>query len=297
MELEHMNPMVSTFRSDTSRTAFPWLESPYTMDFIELMLEQGRGTAWEPLQFSVDGFIKIDLELSDEFIDTLIDEAYSNETVVEQEEGYHYNDSPRIFEAWKTSQKVLDLARHPKVLEKLEFLYGRKPLPFQTINFRHSSNQPLHSDTIHFNSLPNKWMCGVWVALEDTNLRTGTLQYVPKSHRWPEITFQDLGLETPEYGSQFANYKIYEEAIEAMVQKQSVKKSTLHAKKGTAIIWASNLLHGGTKATDEKLTRYSQATHYYFEGVDTYSPMFSDMNKGSISHKAAKDIMGYEIGT
>ena len=48
-----------------------------------------------------------------------------------------------------------------------------------------------------------------------------------------------------------------------------------HAKKGQALIWAANLLHGGAAQTNLKRTRYSQVTHYYFDNCCYYTPMSS----------------------
>ena len=37
-------------------------------------------------------------------------------------------------------------------------------------------------------------------------------------------------------------------------------------RKGQALIWSANLLHGGAPQRDRSRTRHSQVTHYYFEG-------------------------------
>ena len=47
-----------------------------------------------------------------------------------------------------------------------------------------SPSVDLGSDTIHFNSIPNYWMTGVWVALEDVDKNNGALKIIPKSHKW-----------------------------------------------------------------------------------------------------------------
>ena len=52
-------------------------------------------------------------------------------------------------------------------------------------------------------------------------------------------------------------------------------------KKGTALIWSANLLHGGGIIVDKDRTRFSQVTHYNFKGCDYYyHPFFSVPNKG-----------------
>jgi hypothetical protein len=43
--------------------------------------------------------------------------------------------------------------------------------------------------------------------------------------------------------------------------------------KGQAVIWAANLLHGGSLQRDRSRTRHSQVTHYFFEGSRVFNPM------------------------
>ena len=46
-------------------------------------------------------------------------------------------------------------------------------------------------------------------------------------------------------------------------------------KKGQALIWSANLLHGGSPAKDPNRTRKSQVTHFFFEGTRYYTPLMS----------------------
>lgn len=56
----------------------------------------------------------------------------------------------------------------------------------------------------------------------------------------------------------------------------------LRCKKGQALIWLSNLLHGGAKQNDPNRTRWSQVTHYYFEGCTYWRPYASNLSTGDI---------------
>ena len=42
------------------------------------------------------------------------------------------------------------------------------------------------------------------------------------------------------------------------------------------MIWASNLLHGGSQQKDKHRTRHSQVTHYFFEGSRVFTPMLTE---------------------
>src|SRR6185312_3995704 len=60
----------------------------------------------------------------------------------------------RTQDAWNRFPAVGDIATAARILETLQMLYQRDPIPFQTLNFRVATQQRAHSDTIHFNTLP-----------------------------------------------------------------------------------------------------------------------------------------------
>ena len=149
-------------------------------------------------------------------------------------------------------------------------LFGRKPLPFQTLNFPSATQQHAHSDTIHFNSSPKGFVAGVWIALEDIDMENGPLIYYPGSHKMREYTMNSFGLEA---GSE--NYPEYEQAIQQLINEKELSPDYGTIKKGEALIWHSNLLHGGSALKDVSRSRHSQVTHYFFSGCKYYTPMDS----------------------
>lgn len=97
-------------------------------------------------------------------------------------------DPARAFTANLTEQRrnsakekaVKLLAVDPDTLEFMEYLHaGRRIFPYQTLNFPHGSEQPLHSDLIHADTSPRTLLSAAWVALEDMNANNGPLRYVP----------------------------------------------------------------------------------------------------------------------
>jgi len=266
----------------------PWTESPLfykILDSIDLS-EEEREMA---IKFNRDGYVTLDLELDDSLINK-VKKDISRGDFKFQENFYHYSDSPRVFEAWRHSEAVRSIANNEKVIKTIEFLYGRTALPFQTINFLKGSNQPIHSDAIHFHSIPYNWVAACWVAFEDVDEENGTLEYYPGSHKLPIYDFKSLNLSPTKYGEQAENYKVYEKFIQDVIESNKFEKSLFKAKKGQALIWSANLLHGGSKVKDSKRTRWSQATHYYFEGCEKYyAPMFSDPFNGIYSEKSLEE--------
>ncbi len=207
-----------------------------------------------------------------------------------------YQSEGRIQDAWKTSLRVKAIALAPAVLKILLELYGREPLPFQTLNFPVGTQQPVHSDTIHFNSQPTGFMSGVWVALEDIEMDAGPVVYYPGSHKLPELILDDVvptareGFHGTTSGSSQGTAVMtaplpppadlypmyYEPYIADMIARSEMKPHYATLKKGQAFLWAANLLHGGSPQTNKSRTRHSQVTHYYYEGCTYYTPLFSD---------------------
>lgn len=170
---------------------------------------------------------------------------------------------------------VREIACNQTVLDLLTKLYGRRAFPFQTLNFAMGTQQHYHSDSVHFSSVPERFMVGVWVALEDIGPEQGPLVYYPGSHKWPILYFDQLGIGLGHKRSKPAQ-EFYHHAWAAYVEANGVEPEYFHAKKGQALIWAANLLHGGMTHTDHTKTRWSQVTHYYFDDCCYVVPLRSN---------------------
>ncbi|RQW37011.1 phytanoyl-CoA dioxygenase [Novosphingobium sp. LASN5T] len=167
----------------------------------------------------------------------------------------------RIQDAWVFSEDVRAIAANQAILDLLSKLWGRRAFPFQTLNFPVGTEQAAHSDAVHFSSLPERFMCGVWLAMEDIGPDAGPLLYYPGSHRWPIMTNGLIGRRG--FGGELDSAQTpYEAVWGALVEAHGLQIEQFHARKGQALIWCSNLLHGGSPQIDPRLTRWSQVTHY-----------------------------------
>jgi hypothetical protein len=197
--------------------------------------------------------------------------------------------SLRVRDAWRTNQQVRDIASNGAILDLLGKLYGRRAMPFQTLNFPVGTQQHLHTDIVHFHSSPERFMCAVWVAMEDIEASNGPLMYVPGSHRWPIYTNEHLGLCATNMADS-PTQVLYEPMWRALLEAHDIAPETLRAKKGQALIWAANLMHGGALQEDPRRTRWSQVTHYFFDDCAYFVPMMSDPMIGSIAFRRLIDI-------
>lgn len=197
----------------------------------------------------------------------------------------------RVQDAWDKIPEVKQIACNAKVLDLLNELYGRRAFPFQTLNFPVGTQQHYHTDSVHFSCCPERFMVGVWVALEDIDADNGPLIYYPGSHKLPIFTNEHIG-KNPDFRAQnpYVQYPFYEKAWEAIVEALDLKPLYFHAKKGQALIWSANLLHGGAAQRDINRTRWSQVTHYYFENCCYYTPLGSLPFVGPTQYREIRDI-------
>lgn len=185
----------------------------------------------------------------------------------------------RVQDAWYRSRAIRRLAAWPRMRELLRAAYGRDPFPFQTLNFLAGSQQPLHADTVHFNSVPERFMCGVWIALEDVEEGAGPLVYHPGSHKLPVMTMRDAGVNSPAPTPEDYERSFVPRFAERIAASGLPAKHAL-IKKGWAFVWAANLAHGGSAIAKPGSTRKSLVVHCYFEDCLYYTPMTSDETAG-----------------
>lgn len=252
----------------------PWIESPF---FNEILVVKNLDEEKKKLaiEYNKNGYITLNGLVETESIDALVIELKEKAFTPEYKPKIPSRDDTRVQDYWMDSDLVKSIACNKQILDLLELFYERKPIPFQTLNFRVGTQQKGHSDAIHFNSIPSKYMCGVWVALEDINEDNGPLFYYPGSHKLPEYNISDIISEAKT--TTYDDYLKYEVFLEKLMVSSGLEKKIFKAKKGDILIWAANLVHGGSPVTNQSLSRFSQVTHYFFENCLYYTPMTSNM--------------------
>ena len=193
-------------------------------------------------------------------------------------------------DAWQSDPNVKRIALNPTILKILERVYGRPAFAFQTLNFAVGTQQPAHSDSVHFSSSPEGFMCGVWLALQDIDLDNGPLIYYPGSHRWPHYGNEHIGVNAWHQPKRGAHAGAYRRLWDELVALKETQPARFTARKGQAIIWHARLLHGGDKQNDPMRSRFSQVTHYYFRDCAYYTPQYSDPFYGNIFFRQLTDI-------
>ena len=232
-------------------------------------------------QFELVGYVVIKLNNSEDLIDSInfdVEKLLDSGDFRTNSKIYSYNNSPRIVEAWKHSESIRNLVFHPQILSVMQSLFDQEPLPFSTINFVRSTEQPFHSDAVHFPTRPANQLAAAWVALEDIDLRSGPLQVIPGSHMNPEFVYSQIDQPLAKSLSDVKSlYSAYEEWVVKFVKERHLVPVIPRLSKGDCLIWDSNLLHGSPECIDNSLTRRSQVVHYHFGArTNYYNLAFSD---------------------
>jgi ectoine hydroxylase-related dioxygenase (phytanoyl-CoA dioxygenase family) len=280
---------------DPEAVELPWVETPLFLNGLQKM-ECPEWYKKHAMEIHNSGYTIIELDVDELLIDNInhdIEKIILDGNFKTNPLMYHYNESPRIVEAWKYSESIITLAKSKKIIELLKFLYRKKAKPFNTNNFIKGSEQPLHSDYIHFGSIPHFYLVGVWVPLEDIHPDSGPLIGVPKSHKLPVIDYISLNLQNPNNMKELEQrYRVYEGYIQSLVENLDLQKKEFIVKKGQVIIWAANFLHGAKKINNHNLSRKSLAFHYHFEGQKYYNPNFSNPRYGDYQYR---DLTNHSI--
>jgi ectoine hydroxylase-related dioxygenase (phytanoyl-CoA dioxygenase family) len=176
----------------------------------------------------------------------------------------HYDDVTKVSDVHSYYANAGELVFPPPVLRFLTQIYDRPPVVFQTMTMRKGSQENLHIDTGPLTLTEPMSMAASWVALEDVQPQSGEFQFVPGSHRLPELLH--YGTDKGHHGD-YREYGTILETTLRMCEERGLKTETFMAKKGDVLIWHADLMHGGAPIQDHTRTRKSLVAHFMPLGV------------------------------
>ena len=168
--------------------------------------------------------------------------------------------------------RASELIFPPAVLRFMSLIYERPPVAFQSMSMRKGSEEPLHIDTGPLTLTEPMSMAASWVALEDVKPHSGEFQFVPGSHRVPEVLHH--GVSKGHHGEMDVYGALLARVLE-MCDQRGLRTERFMAKKGDVLIWHADLMHGGAKIEDPATTRLSFIAHFMPLGV---MPTFYDFS-------------------
>lgn len=161
-----------------------------------------------------------------------------------------------------------------KVQRFLELIYdGAAPVVFQTMSMRKGTEEELHIDTGPLTLTEPMSLTASWLALEDIHEDAGPLMFVPGSHRVKEVLHRGGGKG---HRDDMTDYGRVLRAILAQCEERGLRTERFLARKGDVLIWAADLMHGGSPIVDPTRTRQSLVCHFMPHGV---RPTFYDASQ------------------
>jgi ectoine hydroxylase-related dioxygenase (phytanoyl-CoA dioxygenase family) len=186
-----------------------------------------------------------------------------------------YDEVTKVSDLHCCFARAQDLIFPPAVLRFMTLIYERPPVVFQTMTMRKGSEETLHIDTGPLTLTEPMSMAASWVALEDVQSLSGEFQFIPGSHRLPELLH--YGTDKGHHGDQQEYGNILQTTLH-MCEERGLQTQTFMAKKGDVLIWHADLMHGGAPIEDRLRTRKSLVAHFMPLGV---MPTFYNFSKVS----------------
>ncbi|HWA87849.1 MAG TPA: phytanoyl-CoA dioxygenase family protein [Opitutus sp.] len=283
---------VKAFRAENFPYAgpHPWLDRADWPELLQAKLDRGELTADEAERcryWSTHGYLILENCIDAATVDrawAAYERAIASGVIkLDPDPGGPGDPWPgRHLDAHDKVPELCAILRHPEILRWIRILMDREPAPFQTLTSHKGTQQPEHSDSIHMTTYPLGYLTAAWVALEDIGPDCGPLVYYPGTHRLPYVFSRDVGIGDGEFTqSKFRAYnEKYEPFIQGLLRSHRCQPKYFTAKKGDVLLWHANLLHGGSKRNDLRLSRHSLVAHYFVKGAVTYHDL-----SGSAAHE------------
>jgi ectoine hydroxylase-related dioxygenase (phytanoyl-CoA dioxygenase family) len=306
-----MFEIFSKFRS-LFATRNPWPQPEHLNPWLdragaprEILARRQRGetdaeTARQLTQWHAKGYIVLRNVIDDTRIDRVLSDFnryYTENTVIgghrkppEKDRFGHFISTINVH---MQSEAVLEVLLDPTVMQWLTLLMGREMYGCQTINFFSGSQRILHQDHVHMTTRPYGFLAAAWVALEDIDISSGPLIYVPGSQWLPFLNSETVRKQTPRGGCPHHHMSVM---MQQSVDRAGLKVESFLARKGDVLLWHCNLVHGGGPVTDPTRSRLSMACHYAAVGVDYYHEWVNQMRDPAsdlLEHNGRKYLPEY----
>ena len=161
---------------------------------------------------------------------------------------------------------VDDLARQAlfadQIVAFLMAVFEEEPLLFQSLTFERGSQQGFHQDTAYVVVSEPRQLAASWIALEDVSPGSGELMYIPGSHRIPERLFSGIYKHWKPDRDGHEEHDRWARHIVQASQDMRLPVAKFLPKRGDVLIWAADLVHGGSPVEKQGSTRRSLVGHY-----------------------------------
>lgn len=168
----------------------------------------------------------------------------------------------RLVDMYGVSANASRVLMNDQIRRFMEIVFEAAPLCFQGLTFERGSGQGFHQDTAYVVVDKPLRLAASWVALEDIGEGSGELMYIVGSHRLSEWRF---GGDSKHWDPNIHGQAAHEEWTTWLTRRSEelgLEKKLFRPHKGDVLIWAADLVHGGSPVADPTLSRRSIVGHY-----------------------------------
>lgn len=147
-------------------------------------------------------------------------------------------------------KEIRNLFTHGPLGELLESLIGEPAGIHLSLTGWRSTERDWHQDSYLNPPEVGDFYAAVWIALGDISPDSGPFQYVPGSHRWPQVMRETImqALEPHERDHTWTKHseRILTPLFEAEIEKRGADVVTHLPSRGDILVWHGRLMHRGS---------------------------------------------------
>jgi Phytanoyl-CoA dioxygenase (PhyH) len=194
-------------------------------------------------------------------------------------------------------QEIRDLGLYSQLMHKMALLVGEPVGMHLNLTGWVSTERRFHQDTYLNPPHVTSHYIAAWIALDDIHPDSGPFQFVPGSHKWPTITREKLFQFMPESWQGRDDWPTLTQDAVAEVLESEIKtrKAYIHSflpKKGTVLLWHSNLVHQGSNPKVPGTRRKSFISHYSGIHHRQDMPRKREVSPGCFMFEFDRDVNG-----
>lgn len=161
---------------------------------------------------------------------------------------------------------VLDILSFRPLHEEMERLVGEPVGVHLNLTGWVSTTRNWHQDSYLNPVHVGDHYIAAWISLGDIHEDSGPFQYVPGSHKWPQVTREKilaaLAPEDRDHLWPTHSEKILTPLFEKDLAERDPEIVTYLPKRGDVLLWHGRLLHRGSIANSPGMERRSVISHY-----------------------------------
>lgn len=313
MTLNSLYNSFSTLRDSWSRKNYhskfggTWLDLPNAHQKVDTKLKRKKLSPLlaEALHHFIDhGYVifprAVDSKLIDKYLleldelartknqlkASIIDTGPAGEQIVPLTEEIRAQPSIKILDSYIYAHTARQLIFSESIRSFLRAVFEEDILAFQALHFETGSGQVMHQDTAYVVLDDPMKLCASWIALEDISPGTGELRYYRGSHRLPDWIYSDKYKHFNHERDGHDAHLNYLGWLDSESSKRGFDLQYFLPKKGDVLIWAADLVHGGTPIQIDTKTRRSLVTHYCnFHNTPNYFHYKPKAERNKYRHK------------